>query len=46
VTFGVPVKKVTVTNLLEEPERELSMEGGTVKVAFTPFEIVTLKLEL
>ncbi len=46
VTFGVPVKKVTVTNLLEEPERELSMENGTVKVAFTPFEIVTLKLEL
>jgi alpha-mannosidase len=46
VSFGVPVKKVTVTNLLEEPVTELAMENGAVKVPFKPFEIVTLKLEL
>jgi alpha-mannosidase len=46
VSFGVPVKKVTVTNLLEEPVTELPMENGAVKVPFKPFEIVTLKLEL
>jgi alpha-mannosidase len=46
LTFGVPVKKVTLTNLLEERIKELPMEDGTVKVPFTPFEIVSLRLEL
>jgi len=44
LTFGVPVKKVCSTNLLEEEQEQLAVEGGIISVPFTPFEIVTLRV--
>jgi alpha-mannosidase len=46
LSFGVPVTKIVTTNLLEEYLADVKMEGETAKVAFKPFEIVTLRLEV
>jgi len=43
VRFGVPIKAVAGTNLLEENTRRLNVhEGRAVRLAFRPFEIKTL----
>ncbi len=44
VTLGLPAARVFDCNLLEEPERELAVENGTVKLTVKPYEIRTLKL--
>ena len=38
-------KQVYVTNLLEEPEKELAVRDDCVKITVKPFEIVTLLIK-
>jgi len=45
-TFFRRVKRVVLTDLLENEEGELRTEGNKVTVMFRPFEILTLKVEL
>jgi len=44
IRFGVPVKKVEETNMLEEQPSELPLKKGRVRIYFRPFEIKTLKI--
>jgi len=46
IRFGPPVGTVQETNLLEEPHAKLSLRGQTLRLAFRPFEIKTLRCEL
>ncbi|CAN5779896.1 glycoside hydrolase family 38 C-terminal domain-containing protein [soil metagenome] len=39
-------ESVERTNLLEEPEEQLEVREGTVRLAVRPFEVVTLRVEL
>jgi alpha-mannosidase len=45
IQFGKSIKKVYQCNYLERKDVELEMKGQKVFVDFTPFKIVTLKLE-
>lgn len=38
--------KVWRTNILEQPQEELEVEEGVVKLAFTPWQVQTLRFEL
>jgi len=42
VRFGVPVKSVTETNMLEENGKRVSIRKGGVELYMRPFEIKTL----
>ena len=46
VQFGLPVRHVVSTNLLEEDPVPAVLDGGMVNVPFKPFEIITLKVIL
>ena len=46
IVFGIPVRSVRVTNLMEEQDaRELTVRDNGVDIALRPFEILTLKIE-
>ncbi len=46
IVFGIPVRSVRMTNLMEEQEgRELTLRDNGVDIALRPFEIQTLKIE-
>lgn len=44
VTSG-KVKRAYLTNLMEQTERELSVEDGCIELKFKPYEIITVMLE-
>lgn len=44
IALKVPVEKVIRTNMLEEPEEEIPVENGKIRLSMRAFEIVTLKL--
>ncbi len=44
--FGVSVKSISETNILEEATGALSLADGAVTVRFRPFEIKTLRCEV
>ncbi len=44
LTFGFPVQAAWRTNLLEEDEESLLVEGTQVHLSLRPFEIVTLRV--
>jgi mannosylglycerate hydrolase len=50
IVFWQPFKKVTVTNLNEEPDAdrqgEISVDGGTISVNLAAKKIITLELEV
>jgi len=46
VRFRAPVRAVARANILEEPQRPLSLRGGRVSLALRPFEVATLRCEL
>jgi len=43
LTFGLPVKSVSETNMLEEKPEPLGVSGDTLALYFKPFEIKTLR---
>jgi alpha-mannosidase len=43
-TTALPVAKAVRANMLEEPQQVLKIEKGGIKLAFKPFEIITLRL--
>ncbi len=45
VSFGVPVKSVTRTNLLEEDPKKLRLKSNSVELYVKPFEVITLRCE-
>ncbi|MFB6150735.1 MAG: alpha-mannosidase [Haloarculaceae archaeon] len=46
VSFGFPVADAAETNLVEDRERDLDAENGTVELEFDPFEIRTIEIGL
>ena len=44
ICFGLPVKKVYLTNLMEENMREIPMENNGVRLQFKAFEIHTIRV--
>jgi alpha-mannosidase len=46
VRFGVPVRAVTRTNLLEEPTEDLPLRDGEVALDLRAFEVATLRVEV
>jgi alpha-mannosidase len=44
LTVGFPVSAAYVCNLLEENQRPLPVEGNTVQIEVTPYQIHTLRL--
>jgi len=44
LTFGLDIKKVVMTNLMEEEIEELTVESNTITVPFKPFEIQTIRI--
>ena len=45
LTFGFPVKSISLCNLMEEEEAELTVDGNSVSLTVNPFEIITLKIK-
>ncbi len=45
VKFGTVVAKVTQTNMLEEPMRDVRVSGNACRLKLRPFEILTLRIE-
>ena len=45
LTLADGVKRVTLCNLLEQEEKELPLQNGTVQLVFKPYEIHTLRVE-
>ncbi|MBQ2701828.1 MAG: alpha-mannosidase, partial [Clostridia bacterium] len=45
ITLGKPIKKAFACDMLENTERELSVNGREIRFTIDPFEIVTLKIE-
>lgn len=45
LTFGCDVKKVFLTNMLEDVKEELPVVDGKVSLQFRPFQIVTVLVE-
>ena len=45
ITLGFPAEKCYLCDMLENELRELPIEDGKIRVDFTGFEIVTLKLK-
>lgn len=46
LTFGIDVKCVTQTNMLEEDPVDLTLSGREVRLEFRPFEVKTLRVDL
>ena len=46
VRFRAPVRAVALANLLEEPERNLPLRRGSVRLSLRPFEVATLRCEV
>ena len=46
VSFGLPIKKVYLTNLMEETMEEISIQDNTITLSFRGFEIHTLRIIL
>jgi alpha-mannosidase len=46
VTFDVPVSGAVETNLIEDEQTELAVTDGQIDLAFEPFEIQTIAVEL
>lgn len=44
--LGFPVRSVAATDMLEGNGRRLTVKGGAVSLAFRPFEIKTLRLQV
>ncbi len=44
--INLPVERVQLTNMLEEPKAELAINDATVQLEFGPFEILTLRLKI
>ncbi len=44
VSLFITPKKVGITNLLEEEQEELKVDGNSIQMQVNPFEIVTLKI--
>lgn len=44
LAFGIPVRQVEQTNMLEEEGEKLAIKNNRIKVYFRPFEIKTLKI--
>ncbi|MBQ3063795.1 MAG: hypothetical protein IJC99_03220 [Clostridia bacterium] len=44
LTFGIPVTRVLLCDMLERALEELPVEDGKVTVPFKGFEIITLKI--
>lgn len=45
LSFGFDVKKVTVSDMLENELYELEVNNNTVEIPFKPFEIITIKVQ-
>ncbi|MBQ0105417.1 MAG: alpha-mannosidase [Armatimonadetes bacterium] len=45
IKFGIPVKKVYLTDILENIKKELPVKDNSIKIKTAPFKIYTLKLE-
>lgn len=46
ITFGVPIKSVEVTNLMEEGGTPVKIEANAVALKLRPFEISTLRITI
>ena len=46
ITFSFNPSAVSVTDMLENPEKALSVTGGSVETELAPYKIVTLKIDL
>jgi alpha-mannosidase len=46
VRFGVPVRAVSQTNLLEEEARPLALRDRAVELSLRAFEVATLRVEV
>lgn len=44
IEFGFDAGRVFITNMLEEPEKEVVTDKNTVNVEFNAFEVLTLKI--
>ncbi|MDQ2806151.1 MAG: alpha-mannosidase, partial [Chloroflexota bacterium] len=44
VTVGFPLRSAAITNLLEADQTALPVEGQSVRLSVTPFQIVTVRL--
>lgn len=44
LTFGIPVSRIAMTDLMEENEKPLDTGAGTLTLTVKPYEIVTLKI--
>lgn len=44
LSFGIPVSKIHMTDLMEENGTPLSKEGDTLSLTVNPYEIITLKI--
>ena len=44
--FGLPLKRASLCNMLEEEEKPLAVENDSVKLSFRPYEIKTLLVEI
>ncbi len=44
ISFGLPVTQVAQVDLLERNARPLALQSGQVRVAYRPFEVLTLRL--
>jgi alpha-mannosidase len=44
LSFGIDIKHVALTNLIEEEIEDLAVESNMVTVPFKPFEIQTIRL--
>jgi len=46
LTFGLPVKKVFETDMMESGDKEIKCKDGVIRLRFRPFEIKTLRLKV
>jgi alpha-mannosidase len=44
LSFGFPVKRAQLVDLMEEHPKAVRVSGSGVKLSFTPFEIKTLRV--
>ena len=46
VSRTLPVRKVFMTNILEDDLEEVPLEDGVIPLLHKPFEVITLRLQL
>lgn len=44
LSFGRPIRKASLCNLLEEHDEPVGTDGSTIRLSFKPFQIQTLKV--